>query len=201
MEKNPGGGQKVNLLKEELKTWNYSKLESTVILFSDSYDVINLSSKDEIIEKYNKFGTDNILFSAEKTCWPNEDLSIFYPKTNSSYKYLNSGGFIGKAIDIFNMINSFHLNDSSDDQLFYTKLFLSKKYKIVLDIYCVIFQTLNFSLNDVVIDYYEKRIFNKGTNTIPCLIHGNGSKVNKDYVDKVYKILFETQKYIFCYKC
>lgn len=193
----PGGGQKINLLKYELSKWAKNKLESTIVLFSDSYDVVNLSSKKEILDKYLKFGINTIVFSAEKTCWPNNNLSHFYPNTSSQYKYLNSGGFIGKANNILNLINEKNINDIDDDQLFYTNSFLmSKNNSIILDYYTEIFQTLNNSLNDIRMDYDNNRLSNIINKNTPCFIHGNGHKVIKDYLIKLNHIVFNNNIFI-----
>jgi hypothetical protein len=42
-------------------------------------------------------------------------------------RFLNSGGFIGYASDIYEMITSKEkIDDKEDDQLFYTKIFLDE---------------------------------------------------------------------------
>jgi len=197
MANGSGGGQKVNLLKSELRKWDDNQLNSTLILFSDSYDVINLSTGNEIIKKYEKMGIDKIIFSSEKTCWPDLKLSTHYPSTDSEYKYLNSGGFIGMANDVLELIKESTINDDYDDQLFYTKLFLFEKTNIMLDYYCDIFQTLNNAEEDILINTKNNRIVNKLYNKTPCLIHGNGPKKIKDYLSRLNEMIIENNIYIF----
>jgi hypothetical protein len=183
MENGIGGGQKINLLKEELISWDIDSLKNTLLLFSDSYDVINLSREKEIIEKYNNLSKNKILFSAEKYCWPDVSLDKYYPETKSKYKYLNSGGFIGIAYEILKLIKM-EINDNDDDQLYFTKKFLFDNKNIKLDYNCEIFQTLNGSISDIYI--YKNRIINKIHSSIPSLIHGNGnSKNNIDLLEKI----------------
>lgn len=191
LEKYPGGGQKVNLLKKELLTWDTETLKNTLLLFSDSYDVINVSSESEIIQKYHRISKTSILFTAEKYCWPDENLKKYYPKTNSEYKYLNSGGFMGNAYDILQLLHM-EIKDADDDQLYFTKIFLfdntnkNEIPKIKLDYNCEIFQTLHgTSRKDIY--FYKNRIINKKHTTIPCLIHGNGSSK---------ELLYNIAKYI-----
>ena len=179
MKNNTGGGQKINLLKEELKLWDINSLKNTLLLFSDSYDVINLSSEEEIIAKYNNISKNKILFSAEKYCWPDASLKKYYPETKSKYKYLNSGGFIGNAYEILKLIKM-EINDHDDDQLYFTKLFLFDNQNIKLDYNCEIFQTLNETIEDIYI--YKNRIINKNTSRMPILIHGNGNSKNNIYL-------------------
>jgi len=44
---------------------------------------------------------------------------------------LNSGGIIGYATDIYDMIAESNLEDDDDDQLFYTKIFLNKPTRVI----------------------------------------------------------------------
>jgi hypothetical protein len=46
-------------------------------------------------------------------------------------RFLNSGGFIGYASDIYEMIHSKEkIEDNEDDQLFYTKIFLDENTRV-----------------------------------------------------------------------
>ena len=44
----------------------------------------------------------DVIFSAEALIWPDKKLANLFPSSNTIYKYLNSGGFIGKIKDIKN---------------------------------------------------------------------------------------------------
>lgn len=116
----PGGAQKINYLKKELSTWE--NLSDNIILFTDSYDVIFTSPPIEILTKFRNFKKP-IVFSAEKTCWPDVDIEHMYPKTDGEYKFLNSGGFIGYGDKILQLISE-EVDNSEDDQRYYTKKFL-----------------------------------------------------------------------------
>lgn len=190
MEMGPGGGQKINLLRNELMNWNKDLLRRTTVLFTDSYDVISLTNSCEILTKFNSICDNNtVLFSAEKGCWPLKQLDIFYPEVESEYKFLNSGGFIGNAEKILDLLEK-KIENCEDDQLYYTKLFLfdnkidNSINKIKLDYSCDIFQTLNGANDDIDI-VNKKRLYNKYTNTFPCLLHGNGPREIKDYFNKL----------------
>lgn len=197
-----GGGQKINLLKEELINWDIDKLKKTTIIFTDSYDVIFLQSSTKFLEIYSKFNKNNIIFSSEKYCWPNKELEKYYPITNFKNNYLNSGGFIGLGINILNLINQSIIKDNDDDQLYFTNIFLSNsrsyEYKIELDYKCELFQTLNNSLNDISINCFEKTITNNIYKTSPCVIHANGPGTKK-YLSTYFKILFDNN-YLFLLK-
>lgn len=186
MENTTGGGFKINLLKQELLLWSKTELENTIILFTDSYDVINLTNIEEILLKYKKYPNGTILFSTEKHCWPNNSLSIFY---DNAY-YLNSGGYIGYAKDILSIINIDIPNDY-DDQLYFTKMFLfNNNYNnIKLDTDNCIFQTFNSCEDDII--FIDNRIQNKITNNYPCLLHLNGP--SKEKLSIIYELLKKTK--------
>ena len=168
MAKGMGGGMKVNLLRTELNTLN----EEQLVLFTDSYDVIMTTNEEEIIQKFNKFNTP-VVFSAERSCWPDTNLKSQYPKTSSVYTYLNSGGFIGKVKDLQKILHN-SIADHDDDQLYYTTYFLKHQDEISLDYHASIFQTLNYSINDLEIVESKGRIKNTLYQQYPCQIHGNG---------------------------
>lgn len=185
----PGGGQKVNLLKEELINW--PNPQDHIIMFTDSYDVVFNSSPFEIIEKFRKFRS-NIVFSAEKDCWPNRELESQYPDSPTDYKFLNSGGFIGYADRILEVLKSRDIDNSYDDQLFYTEMFFNKLNtddKIILDYYQEIFQTLNMSTEDVEV-LKQSQMKNKVTQSIPCVVHANGPSSVKRFLDEKSNFMF-----------
>jgi len=177
-----GGGQKINLLKKELLTWTTSELNK-IIIFTDSYDVIITANINEIMKKYEKIAKDAILFSAEFFCWPDKKLDDSYPQSPTKMKYLNSGGFIGKASDILKILDT-EIKNHDDDQYYYTIKFLNQKDKIVLDYYCEIFQTLNGCKDDISIQFGNGRIKNN-FDKMPCIIHGNGSSDIKMFLNSI----------------
>jgi len=117
----PGGAQKIIYLRDEINKWD--DLDNTIILFSDSYDVIFNDTPDNIIRKFREFNRP-LVFSAEKTCWPNQELSDRYPIVDGEYKFLNSGGFMGYGNHIKKMIDT-DINKSDDDQGYYTDYYLN----------------------------------------------------------------------------
>lgn len=197
-----------NRLKDSLLGNYLEEVNSDeLILFTDGYDAVFLTDENEIIDKYKRFNKD-LVFSTETNCWPDKNLVPLYPETNSSpYKYLNSGGFIGKA----GLVKEF-LSDSSyrsdkferSNQYLWTKIFLKNQSIISLDTSCAIFSSFSPEIGTAHLpkqndnNYYEyyhfmrnwfqdnflienARIFNKTTKTWPCHAHFNGdSKVLMD---------------------
>ncbi|CAH8641938.1 unnamed protein product [Heterobilharzia americana] len=173
-----GGGQKINLLKEELSDLAYR--DDQLILFVDSYDVVFMQNVDKLLEEYRKFGS-KVVFSAEEFCWPKADLKSLYPETKPGEKrYLNSGGFIGPVSNLKKIINHAPIKDDDDDQLYYTNIFLDSTlrelYDIQLDKTSRIFQNLNGAFSDVELRFTDETgyLFNKISTTTPVVVHGNG---------------------------
>ncbi|XWV25563.1 hypothetical protein QJ856_gp0191 [Tupanvirus deep ocean] len=172
-----GGGQKINEVLEAIEN-----MDNKLLILCDTFDLIPLAGKNEIIDKFNKLcGPGNILFSSEVYCWPDGNLANEYPVVNTKYKYLNSGSIIGYRDNIYNLIKNGKVKDDDDDQLFFTLKYLAGE-KIILDHKCELFQALNGSRNDIVI--HKNRIYNKYTNSYPVFVHGNGpSKLFLNHIE------------------
>lgn len=178
----PGGAQKIHYLKNELSQWR--ELDDHIILFTDSYDVVFYENPKEILRRFRS--TDaQILFSAEKTCWPDENLKDTYPEVDTDFKYLNSGGFIGYANQIFKILGE-DIPLDYDDQLYYTEKFFEYAEDpdfIKLDYNRLIFQTLNLAIDDVY--FNDRKCYNKNTDETICVLHANGPSWIKKYFDEV----------------
>ena len=195
MEIGTGGGHKINLLNEELSSWDKNELNSTILLFTDSYDVLINSTENTILNRYydamTKYNKHNcVLFSAEKACWPDISLACKYPNNNSPYLYLNSGGFIGSAHNIYSLIREATISNTDDDQLFFTNIYLNDKLKerITLDYNCYLFQTLSDSILDIAF-HGQHIIRNIQFNTYPLVIHGNGPQEYKQFMYNLFYII------------
>ena len=147
------------------------------VLFTDAHDVFLSGSHEDIMARYWEFGTD-IVFSAERNCWPVKALESKYLTTNFfeiPYKYLNSGGFIGRVDALRDLIDeNFHnVSGSTDDQIFYTNLYLNsqnKRTRVKLDVRSTIFQCLHMAVQDIDQDSLKNRV----TGTKPLVWHSNG---------------------------
>ena len=171
-----GGGHKVNILKEKLEEWKDEP--DTVVMFTDAYDVILTANAETILEKFLDFDC-KVVFAAEPYLWPDLSLERYYPTTTLGYKYLNSGGFIGYAQDVWNLTNDKPIGNDEDDQLFYSVLYVDKRtvYDIRLDHRSHIFQNLNGAFEDVELEFRENDtvLLNKLYQTYPAVVHGNGA--------------------------
>jgi hypothetical protein len=130
---------------------------SEIILFTDGYDAAFVSGESEILQKFHKINVP-VLFSAEVNCYPYPTFSYLHKETVSKFRYLNSGGFMGRAgdlIDLFRRIDhidtahKFHVDAMFDwsNQYRWMKAFLFTEELIGLDHSCEIFQTFASDLS------------------------------------------------------
>lgn len=144
IKRKPGGGWKINLLKQALEP--HKDENEKIVLFTDGYDVIFLADLKEIVEKFKSMDA-KVLFGAEGFCWPKEELASRYPQVARGKKYLNSGLFIGYAREIYKLLTYKPVKNEDDDQLYYTEAYLDETLrndlKFKLDHTSEIFQNLN----------------------------------------------------------
>jgi hypothetical protein len=74
MKNSAGGGQKINILRENLARYKDDK--NKIILFSDSYDVIFTQAPEFLLNKFESFKPARIVFGAEDFCWPDQNLQV-----------------------------------------------------------------------------------------------------------------------------
>ncbi|XP_012531595.1 procollagen-lysine,2-oxoglutarate 5-dioxygenase isoform X1 [Monomorium pharaonis] len=172
-----GGGYKINLLRKALQ--EYQNDERKIVFFTDSYDVIFLGDLSAIVERFLNTGA-RVLFSAEAYCWPDSSLAAQYPPVSRGKRYLNSGGFVGYASDVYKILDTAPIKDEDDDQLFYTTVYLNDelrvRHKIKLDHKSEIFQNLYGAVADVELRFKGEEAYlqNIVYNTVPLVLHGNG---------------------------
>lgn len=185
-----GFGMKIKLVNNFLKTRD----DNDIVMFIDGYDVLLQGTTAEILDRWKKFqykhGRGCALFSAEYFCWPNASLEEQYPSfTETPYKFLNSGTYIGNVDTLKKIINKTNLNLNSDDfnniddQLFFTDIYLNNKNLIVLDHYNSIFNCMAGACDDL---EYRGQWYNKKTNTYPLVFHGNGNDGKEFLFKEIY---------------
>lgn len=161
----PGGGQKINLIKEYLNTLP----ENDVVLFVDAYDVFFQFDLETITKRYLDMHSE-IIFGAERFCWPDGWMAGKHPTPHTNYKYLNSGTFIGRVASLKEFFAK-ELTNSDDDQLYIQKNWLedTSKHSLVLDYEGYIFQT-----NEPNMVISDGLLYNEETYCYPAVYHGNG---------------------------
>ena len=178
-----GGGQKINMIKQHIENLP----DHDVLFFCDGYDTFVTDTMDEIVYRYLSMN-HKIIFSSERSCWPDEELASDIIKTNKGikpyedtpYKYLNSGLFIAQVGELKRILED--VSDDSDDQLFYQKKYIEQKYDIALDIECYIFQC-----SDSEVVEKNGQMYNPITRCFNCVYHGNGGDSDKQTFERLYK--------------
>jgi hypothetical protein len=156
-----GGGHKINLVRSHIQ----SLPDEDLVLFVDGYDVLFTDNIHSIKERFDGFDCD-ILFAAEKSCWPEPTIAPQFPMTPTPYKYLNSGVYMGKVARLNHFFSEVVAN-GQDDQLWMQKRFLGANgLNVKLDHEGYIFQC------DDEVSYDGKQISNGMC--CPCIYHGNG---------------------------
>ncbi|XP_061095193.1 procollagen-lysine,2-oxoglutarate 5-dioxygenase 2 isoform X2 [Conger conger] len=172
-----GGGQKVRLLKEAMES--LADQEDLIVLSVDSYDVIFAGGPEELLKKF-KQANHKVLFSADGLIWPDKSLADKYPFVRSGKRFLNSGGIIGYALNVNKLVQQWDLDDTDDDQLFYTKIYVDplqrENLNMTLDHRCMIFQNLNGAVDEVLLKFGTERVRvrNSAYDSLPIVVHGNG---------------------------
>uniref|UniRef100_A0A452S506 Procollagen-lysine,2-oxoglutarate 5-dioxygenase 2 n=1 Tax=Ursus americanus TaxID=9643 RepID=A0A452S506_URSAM len=163
-----GGGQKVRLMKEVME--HYANQEDLVILFTECFNVIFAGGPEEVLKKFQK-SNHKVVFAADGILWPDKRLADKYPIVHIGKRYLNSGGFIGYAPNINQIVQQWNLQDNDDDQLFYTKIYIDplkrEAINITLDHKCKIFQTLNGA---ILLNYFGNYVPNAWTQDNGCTL-------------------------------
>jgi GR25 family glycosyltransferase involved in LPS biosynthesis len=170
----PGGGHKINLLRRYIANLP----NHHVVLFVDGYDVFFAGDLDTITRRYFGFGK-KILFAAESTLWP--DKTVIHPLSDTKYRYLNSGVFMGEVGALRSLL-AYSIGNEEDDQLFYQKQYLSGRHSIALDHECYVFQC-----HEPEIGRKNDLLHNPYTSTCPRIYHGNGGREAKENLDRIYK--------------
>ncbi len=164
-----GGGQKINLLRPALDALPPDR----PVLFVDGYDTIFTRHARDILDAWQGVGEGACVFAAEVFCWPDTERAADYPETDTPYRFLNSGLFIGPAGGLLQILDG-EVADDDDDQRYYTERFLSRRHPMRLDVRCALFQCLNGALPDVQVDLGRGMLFNRRTESWPAVVHANG---------------------------
>lgn len=179
---------------------NRFKEDYTHALFTDAADTFFLSSLEEVTKKYASLGQPKLLLSGEKSCYPYPDFISRFPDSVGPYRFFNAGGFIGEIqylLDTISRLKSYYyVNDN--DNAHWMLGFNERKIDLSIDHHCEIFQTMSdvdFG-RDVVIDQSKHlrktvRVYNKETQSYPCIIHFNGPKGTGTRNDALMEEVFQ----------
>lgn len=160
---------------KEVHEW-CKKTDYTHILFLDAYDTFAVGQLE-----IGDF--DGVYFNAEKGCWPDADKKDLYPCPDMPYPYLNSGMYLANVKTLLQIFEENPYEYKTDDQRYFTDIFLSERYKVSLDYDTEYLMTIAFSEQGKDYEITDK-VTNLHSGNTPCFIHGNG----KTPMDKIYDI-------------
>jgi len=178
-----GLGQKIRLVGEFLATERSRQFDCFILC--DAFDVIFQKTLPEIAVPYLENHSDQIIFSAEKYCYPDPWKKAIYPPAPNDYRFLNSGFWMATAElarKMFDTIIPENIPAWMNDQQVFTDVFLTKILPIHLDYQSEYCQCLNGALDDVEYDHEAGLVRNRATGTTPGLIHGNGNVKLEDTI-------------------
>ena len=164
-----------------------SKLDPReIVLMTDAFDVLMLDSHQAIEETFLRMNSE-VVISAEKIIYP-YDLKIGdYPDRQSKeyFPYLNSGGIIGYAGTLANLINQFPWTTKYGDQYHWHRLYVKNPGIIKIDHQAELF----LSMTRVPEDEMDGLRCNQVTGT-PKIMHfnGEGKPQYTKYVEKIDKL-------------
>jgi len=138
----------------------------THVLYVDGIDSIFMSGLNEIIAKYERLGSPNILMSADA-----DQPAFNTPAFNGKrpWRFLNAGGFLAD-IELF-VFRARWLADKYGADGDYQNWFVKDPRYIVLDNDCSIFQSMN---GEPYLLPRCKRVLNAVTGTWPSVLHFRG---------------------------
>ena len=146
----------------------------THVLFADAWDSIALAGPTEILLKFNALAyPGSIVISGEKNCHPEQALAPFHLYSRTQWRFVNSGGWIGRREDVQRALEWVSAVGYPDDQLSWTVVYLRQDVPIHIDQECQIFQTMRRQ-DPGELRQIGKRIVNTRTGSSPCIAHWNG---------------------------
>lgn len=198
-----GLGSKPKLLKKAIED---GLVSAEHILFVDAFDVW-FADNPELILSYFKDQSDyQIIWNAEKNCFPDAEWAVHHPPTDSPFKFFNSGMSIGKTsayhtiftqMDVESWRDDFQLADGSwchvnDQQHIMAKFLFGQcsveEPKMALDQDCQMFQTLT-GVEEGELDIKPGCILNLVTGTTPVAFHANGGSKTDGLMEPILKAL------------
>ena len=168
--------------------------DNDLVLFIDAFDVLVLADKCEMVSRFLTFDVP-MLMSMEMNCWPSSETAAFHPPTDSVFKYINTGGYIGWVKAVRQWLDAFDksLLSGTSDQAAAHKLYAKKNQFYALDHWCAIFLCLyQVPFDAILIDEDNQKIICSYTNSSPCVLHANGGSFH--VWNQVYSLFFDNSQ-------
>lgn len=179
-----GLGSKPRLLKRAIES---GQIADDRMIFCDAFDVVFGCSPETIDEHAREFYGPEIVWNAERSCFPDSSLADRHPPSRTSFRYLNSGFGIGRTEDFLRLLEWMKADEIPDDsrdasgrgvhpndQDFVMRALVDGQLGMRLDHHAILCQTLcGVTAEDL--DFDGPLIANRETGSFPCAFHFNGS--------------------------
>jgi hypothetical protein len=178
-------GKKLRDVKDYVETIP----DEEIVLFTDAFDTLILADEETIVKKFQSMNVPFII-SAETNSHPFIHVSPYYPPSPTKFKYLNSGCYIGYAGYLKKLFEEISpIPDETDDQGLLAVYYLYHPNEFKLDYSCDLFLCLHAVENtEIAIDRENKNVRCLVTETLPCVVHGNGG--GKPLYQEIYNRIF-----------
>jgi hypothetical protein len=178
-----GLGSKLRMLNQYLD----ATPSEGCMIFCDSFDVV--FQQDPVLCLKAIRPGRRIVFNSERAIWPpNPEIESGHPKSETSYKFLNSGFIVGdvgtfrlclKLLNADQIKDDYQLPDGSwvqpNDQVIWQQFFVDNHSELgmAIDTRAEICQTL-CNVKQEELDFSEPLIRNRETGSAPIAFHVNG---------------------------
>ena len=182
-----GLSHKLIYLEEYLETLK----DRDIVLYVDADDVLFLASSEKIKQKFLEMNVP-FLISVERFCWPDAELKNAYPIAPTTFKYINSGSFIGYVDQIKQILFDIDAPTLKNDQGLLTHHYFEHPELYAFDYHCELFLPLAGVIpQEINIDLQRKTLSCTETGSKPCLIRGNGG--SRPIYQEVYNQFYHSE--------
>lgn len=178
-----GNGTKMVYLQQYLKRVSPDE----VVLFTDAYDSFFVKPVDDLLSVFQRFDAPLVMTAEDNFYMRITSLKMLllnlpykwkYPRSQGrypAYRYLNSGGFIGYAGYLLELLEQWRIDKTlySDQQILH-QFFVRHPEAIRLDYNHEIFTIYGKFATDEVFEVKNDHLINKQTDSSPYIFHFPG---------------------------
>jgi hypothetical protein len=143
------------------------------IVFTDAWDVLFFGTKVDLMTKIPVYP----IVSAERNCWPEEDLaeSIQFP-TPTPWRYVNAGMIAGHPRALLSFREEALRKPDLDlmEQAWFNRRLVAKDSHFVTDIVTQLFYTVSYDREDGSLKLKDGKLWNSRFDTYPQFFHFAG---------------------------
>ncbi|MBA2727612.1 MAG: hypothetical protein H0U49_05505 [Parachlamydiaceae bacterium] len=162
--------------------------DNDVVLFVDAYDVLFFADADKILQTFLNIDKPFVI-SVERYCWPYPNLEPSFPRGPTSFRYINSGSYMGYVYRLKEILNDIQPKPFQDDQGLFTRHYFENPDLYTFDAYCELFMPFaGVIMQELHIDPSDDTVVVNETGIKPCMIHGNGG--SRPMYQEIYDLLY-----------